>query len=298
MKVSFSVELKHKSGKQNFAVSLAKAMSRKGVKITSPKSSNIHLVFVNGIKRGGINVLRLDGALMNSNINSEAKNKKIRKTMKQCKGVIYQSKYSRNVCRKRIGHHKKSCIIYNGCNPQYFNNPYNHTRPYILAYSRWRPHKRLGAIIEGFLSSGVSQEYDLLIGGEVESKTSHKAVLYLGKVKYKKMMNIVAGSSFVVHLAYLDCCPNSVVESLVAGKPVLHSCSGGTGEIVKDSGYSVEDVPYKYNIIDLYNINLPDINKAIDGYKYLASNKITVDRPDLHINIVADKYIKYLRSFL
>lgn len=298
MKVSFSMELKHKSGKQNFAVSLAKAMSRRGIKITSPRSSHVHLVFVKGVKKGGINVLRLDGAWMNSKINSAAKNAKIRKVMKQCKGVIYQSKYSRKVCRKMIGHHKRSCIIYNGCDPKYFRNPHKHSKPYILTYSRWRPHKRLNAIVEGFLSSGVSQEYDLLVGGEVANKVNHDSILYLGNVEYKKMMNIVAGSTFVVHLAYLDCCPNSVVESLVAGKPVLCSSSGGTGELVRGSGYQISDVPYSYDVIDLYNIDIPDIDKVIKGYISLAASDKTVHRQDLHIDTVADQYIKYLRTLI
>ena len=84
----------------------------------------------------------------------------------------------------------------------------------------------------------------------------------------------------------------------MAGKPVLHSRSGGTPELVRDSGFAVDDEPYKYDIIDLYNSPAPDIGKIIEGYIALSNNKIEVNRPDLYIDTISDHYIQYIRSFL
>jgi len=294
VRVSFSVDLKPKSGKQNFAVQLAKAFRRKNVKITN-KNPQVNLVFVKGIKRGCKNILRLDGAWMNNKMNYKGKNKKITATMKQCDGVIYQSKYSKQVCEKFIGKHKRQIIINNGCNPSAFRDPYKHSKPYILACSRWRPHKRLSVIIEGFLLSGLSQNYDLIICGEVDHKKKHPSIIYMGRLSTKQIYKITSGCSFVVHLAYLDCCPNSVVESLVSGKSILFARSGGTPEIVKESGWGVDEKQYNFKAIDLYSPPPLSMESIVAGYQHLAKNKIEVKRPDLYINTIADQYIKYIR---
>lgn len=295
MRVSFSVELKPKSGKHNFAIQLANSLKRKNIKITN-KHPDVNLVFVKGIKRGCKNILRLDGAWMNSKMNYKSKNKKIASTMKQCDGVIYQSKYSKRVCEKFIGKHKKYAIINNGCNPAVFREKYKHKKPYILACSRWRPHKRLSVIIEGFLASELSSEYDLVVCGDPDIKIDHPAIIYMGRLGIKKIYQVTAGCSFVVHLAYLDCCPNSVVESLVSGKNILFAKSGGTPEIVQDSGVGINEEEYNFRAIDLYNPPVLSMDSIITGYKYLAKNNITVNRRDLYIDTISDQYIKYMRQ--
>ena len=51
----------------------------------------------------------------------------------------------------------------------------------------------------------------------------------------------IKGCIGTVHLAWIDWCPNSVVESIMAGKQVIHTNSGGTQEIVNGRGYQVKD---------------------------------------------------------
>jgi len=296
MRVSFSVDLKPKSGKQNFAIQLAEAFRRKGIKVTD-KKPNINLVFVKGARKGCKNILRLDGAWMNNKMNYKGKNKKIASVMKQCDGVIYQSKYSKKVCEKFIGKHKKMAIIHNGCHPDMFLEKHKHKKPYILACSRWRPHKRLSVIIEGFLSSGISNNYDLIICGEVnEAHVKHPSIVYMGRKNTKDVYKSTAGCEFVVHLAYLDCCPNSVIESLVAGKNVLFARSGGTPDIVGESGVGIYEEQYQFKAIDLYKPPKLSMDSIIAGYQHLAKNHIDINRQDLHIDTVADKYIHYIKT--
>jgi len=110
MRVSFSCQLKSDSGKQKFAIRLANELRKRHIKITN-KKPDINLVFIKGIKSGCKNVIRLDNAWMNSKINSQGRNRKIRKTMQKCDGVVYQGKYSKKVCQKFIGKHAQSVII-------------------------------------------------------------------------------------------------------------------------------------------------------------------------------------------
>lgn len=297
MRVSFSTELKPKSGKQNFAIRLAKEMKRQGVRVTD-KKPHINLVFVKGARKGCVNVLRLDGAWINNKMNSETKNRGIAKSMRQCKAVIYQSRYSRRVCRTFIGKVKRSKVIFNGCPPDLFGDKYQHPRPYVFACSRWRPHKRLKEMVEGFLESGISKDFDFLVcGADPTHVVKHPNVRYMGKRSIQEVQSIVAGCQFMAHLAYLDCCPNSVVEALVAGKRVLHTDSGGTPEIVGDSGFCVKDKPYSFKMIDLYNTPPLNMDKIVQGYVTLSSFDSVV-REDLYIRKTAEKYIAFMRSLL
>jgi len=295
MKVSFSCSLKPKSGKQNFAIRLAHAFRKYGVQITN--KSKINLVFVSGVKRGCKNILRLDNAWINSQINSKAKNKKITQTMRKCDGVIYQSQYSKKICQKFIGKHKKSTIIFNGCSPTVFKKKYTHSKPYILSFSRWRPHKRLKQTIEGFLNSGLQERYDLIICGNADYRVDHKAVIYKGRQSTFKMQQIVSGSKFIVHLAFMDCCPNSVVESLVAGKNILYANSGGMKELVGKSGVCIPDRSY-FKMIELYKPPHLNMEELVAGYRKIEQLETKPVRKDLFIDKVARQYISYMRKFL
>lgn len=296
MKVSFSVPLKPSSGKQNFAVALAHSFRKKGVKVVK-KNPDINLVFVKGVRKGCINIMRLDGAWINNKMNSKSKNEGIRKHLRQCHGVIYQSTYSKTVCQKFIGKLKRNTIILNGCDPTVFNTPYENPKPYLLCCSRWRPHKRLKVIVSGFLESGLQLDYDLVVCGDPDYTIDHPSVKYLGVRSRQDIFNITVGCSGIVHLAFLDCCPNSVVEGLVAGKNVLHTNSGGTHELVGPSGVCIEDGPFSFRMIDLYSPPALSMPAIVDGMKKIVQMPAVV-REDLFIDNVADQYIAFMRKFL
>lgn len=298
MKVQFSTSLTPDSGKQNFAIRLAVAMRNLGVRITD-KKPDINLIFVKSKPRKGcINIQRLDGAWIDKRIDSKAKNSSIARVSKQCHGIIFQSKYSKMVCEKFIYKPKKSIIIYNGCDPHLFSSPYIHNKPYIITYSRWRPHKRLNQIIDGFLASAFLDTHDLIVCGQTDYLVEHDSIKFMGKTTSEKTCNLVAGCDFVCHLAYLDCCPNSVVEALVAGKNVLHSNSGGTPELVRNDGVCIDEKPYRFEFIDLYNPPIITRDILVGSYNRMKTIKNPPPRADLFIDDTAKKYISFFESFL
>jgi len=295
LRISFSCKLKPSSGKQKFAIRIAKAMRKLGVKITD-KRPDANLVFVKGIKKGCVNIMRLDNAWINNKMNSVGKNSKINRTLRRCKGAIYQGVYSKKVCDKFIGRFKRKCaIIPNGCNPFEFNENFKHSKPYILAFSRWRPHKRLKDITVGFLESGLKKTHDLIVCGDPDFIVKDSSVIYKGRTGPKETNAFINGCDFVSHLAYMDCCPNSVVESLVCEKNVLYSDSGGMKELVGDNGYLIHDKPFKFKLIDLYNAPELNMDEIISGYNNILEVKSTV-RHDLHIDEVATKYIDFIKK--
>jgi len=296
LRVRFSCSLKPQSGKQNFAIRLAREMKRKHIKIVK-QNANVNLVFVKGIQNNCINILRLDNAWINCKMNAVGKNKKIRSIMKKCDAVIYQGKYSQRVCQKFIGKKRQYAIIPNGCDPSEFRNPYIHEKPYVLACSRWRPHKRLRAIALGFLESKLNTEFDLLVAGETDPVVKDQSIKYLGKIPNSSVIRLIAGCRFVSHLAFMDCCPNSVVESLVCGKPVLYANSGGMKELVGSFGFCVRDGKYDFTLIDLYSPPILDMAEVVRGYQSLVSMEHR-QCTDLFIGCIADQYIRFIRRIL
>jgi glycosyltransferase involved in cell wall biosynthesis len=83
-----------------------------------------------------------------------------------------------------------------------------------------------------------------------------------------------------------------VVESLAAGTPVLCSHNGGTSELVKDDGVTIqiEDDYVFGRRVPLYNPPKVDTNIIVEGIlKVLEMEKIET-REDLKISNVAQKY--------
>jgi len=294
MRISFSIPLKPRSGKHKFAMLLAKEMKRQGIKITD-KKPDINLVFLKGVKKGCKNIFRLDGVWMNTRMNLN-KNKGLRKTMKSCDGIVYQNEFCRKAGEEFLGKFKSYAVILNGSKmPEV--EPFKHDRPYLLSFARWRPHKRLKATTEGFLESGLQSKYDLFIlGKDPDYIIDHEAVKYLG-FQSKDLWSIILGCKFVVHLAYIDWCPNSVVESLIAGKNVLHSSTGGTKNVVRGNGIAVTDKPWDFKPIDLYSPPSLDMAELSQSY----NDMLELPFPEceyLSIEHTAKKYIKYCRKVL
>lgn len=301
MRISFSVDLIPTSGKQVFACRLAEAFRRKGVKVVE-KNANINLVIVKGTKEGCKNVLRLDGVWMNKRVDCKNKNIKLRNHVQNCAGVIYQNEFCKEASDRLLGKCRRpyACIS-NGIDPDIFEHrkPFQHSRPFFMAMCKWRPHKRLPTIVKAFLASGLDTDYDLLIFGDPDKKIKHKRVVYLGTKKNSFLLDALVSSVGTVHLAYVDWCPNSVIESVAAKKHVLHTDSGGTKLVVKGDGIRIkEQKPWDFSIIDLYKPPPLDIDQIAQGYRDLLNLPPIKTREDLHIDTVADQYIAFFRGLL
>ena len=295
MRVSFSIPLKPRSGKHKFAISLAKEMKRQGVRVTD-KRPDVNLVFLKGARKGCKNIFRLDGVWMNTRGNLN-KNKSLRKNMRLCDGVVYQNEFCRKAGEKFLGESKSYSVILNGSKVPDDVEPFKQVRPYLLSFARWRPHKRLKATIKGFLDSGLQSKYDLIIlGKDPDYIVNHSAIKYLG-FKSKDLWSIILGCEFVIHLAYIDWCPNSVVESIVAGKNVLHSSTGGTKDVVQENGIVVVDKPWNFKPVDLYSP--PDLDKIELSKAYNDMLELGYPQSDyLSIENSAKKYIEYCHKVL
>lgn len=304
MKVGFSKNTSAfdaPSGKHKFFIRLAREMESRGIKIDNKKPDvYVFLPSDRICPKARVNIVRLDGLIMNSRWNYKFKNKAIKKSIRLSDGVIYQGEFCREAYLNFLHVDKTPyAIIPNGVSPNEFCP--REVKNYFLANCKWRPHKRLKDVVKSYLRSlkmGVTA--DLIVTGEPDFKHSHPKIKYLGWVGRNKLKKLLAGAIASLHLSWLDWCPNSMVEAIVAGCPVIYTMSGGHPELGIGSGIGVKDTEWEYNVIDLYAPPPIDRDSVAEAMFFLENNKNRTypKRDDLDISVVCDKYLKFFEMVL
>ena len=272
----------------------------------------INLAIIEGpYVRGAKNILRLDGLYFDSeNQLTDKLNSPIFSCYDSFDAVIFQSEFSKKMYEAFRGERTPNFIIPNGV-PEYFS-PYTRENPYMhylrskyskvcIASATWRRHKRLEEVIEAFRDKSLEHVALVVLGGE-DYKLSVKSlppnVIMHENVKPQSLPPMYVAADAMIHLAWLDWCPNTVVEALACGVPVLCSHNGGTKELVKDNGVVVQlEETYKIGErVPLYNPPKVDTKQIVAGILEVLEHKTGFERPDLSIESVADNYISATQS--
>jgi glycosyltransferase involved in cell wall biosynthesis len=97
----------------------------------------------------------------------------------------------------------------------------------------------------------------------------------------------------MIHLAWLDHCPNTVVEALSQGTPIICSEQGGTKELVKEFGVILkESKSYNYELTN-YD-NPPPMNYA--NLKRLPEKNELGKHFDISIQRTLEDYLTFLKG--
>ncbi len=270
--------------------------------IYSSRRFDYNLAFISGkYQPGMINILRLDGLYFDTE-NTVGDNSKLNAPLKKAyyefDKIIFQSEFSKKMYFTHFGKTEKTYrIIYNGVPKEFSSTGPMYKYPFdktLICSSNWRAHKRLTAIIDGFREL-KSQNIGLAILGENITIDSRENIIVLGRIPPHKLPFYLRGADAFVHLSWLDWCPNTVVEALACGLPVLCGHNGGTKELVKDSGIIMEfEETYDFNKIKLYKPPMPDPKLVARGMSELLEWKKTIHRPDLSIDHIAKQYIDFI----
>lgn len=320
MRVAFSTDLYQTSGEPQggpniFGQRLKDTMRQLGeVKIVSPfESYDIILVIVSMppqlIRSGAMAVQRLDGIYHNLAQDNEALNRPIKEFFNIADGIVYQSQFSKKLVKTYFGEPKKNAketVIYNGADPKVFSKEGEkiaiHTRYNIITSSLWRPHKRLNDLVNGFLHlSDSNKDVGLFVLGKVENQIPHPNIYYIGDVSPSDLPIYYRSCDISAHLTWIDNCPNSVVEAIVAGLPVICTNNGGTKELVRDSGIILESEPeWDFKLCWLYQP--PKVNSELIASAVLKvlnnREQYIYPRDDLHINNTAKNYLQFFKQIL
>lgn len=225
-------------------------------------------------------VLRLDGIWFNSEQNYKEQNKLIEFSYRNADAVIFQSNFNKNLTESWFGEHKNSYVIHNAAdmkqieraNAAFWNNIFGKNTEVWSCASSWRPHKRLDENIKYFLEFAPNDAILAVAGkGSSSERLNNKfneRIKFLDELDYMSLLSLYKRSSTFIHLAYLDHCPNVVVDAQAAGCNIICSSSGGTFEIVEKGTIVIEN-DWDFKPCDLYK---PPVLK-FDNFNHLNMSK-------------------------
>lgn len=260
-------------------------------------------------------VQRIDGIYYDSATDYNGRNMEISNSHSIADGIIYQSAYSKTLIEKLLKPRKPSAkydVIYNGIEPDWTGEHVKHEGINITVTGKHRRHKRLKEIIELFLEYYKQYpESKLHIFGRLHDnkEVKHKDIKYYGHVERKHMVEVLKRTDFSIHLSKRDSCPNSVVEMIGVGIPVIttNNCGGATEMCQMAKGCIVVDGDGSYNDVDPVPHYGDKWNMLSDTLKHdllqamvdMTVNKRQVVLPiQLSAEYMAMKYIQLMKSVI
>ena len=275
-----------------FARRLAEALKKSG--LNHEAESNNRITLIKGTpKPKANNILRLDGLYFYKC----RENKDIFKAYEAFDHIVFQGKFCKDQYEAFTGTVRPHTTIRNGVDDAFFNPSTEIIKadnPVVVASAHWRRHKRLDEIVEAFSSPKLKNVELWVLNGKGFKKPVTENVKLLNNYPLPKLPGVLQSCTAMIHLAWLDWCPNSVVEGLASGLPVLCSHNGGTKELVKEDGIVIQlEEDYKIGTkLNLYSPPKVDINVVVKGVEELIEMPRIKSREDLKISNVALKYKK------
>jgi glycosyltransferase involved in cell wall biosynthesis len=290
-----NVNLNSNSGPNSFGQKLFKYMPSLGVSFSDNPGPDAYLCFIES-GRPTYNAplyQRLDGIYFNSEFDYETQNSNIKRTYNLAKGVIFQSQFNKELTFNYFGPHSNYAVIHNGADIDLINSvekiKIDKYENIWSCASSWRPHKRLSENIRYFLEHAGPND-GMIVAGKVDKKFKHERIHYVGELSTEKLFGLYKASKYFIHLAWLDHCPNVVVDAMACGCQIICSSAGGTKEIAGSDAIIIQEDNWDFSPIRLYNP--PRLN-----FTNQASNK-WYSNDDYDMISVSKKYYNFIKDDL
>lgn len=303
MKIHFdNVNFSSNTGPNAFAKRLASALYSKGHQISDANQKyDIMLSFIQQSKQhapGSRLVQRLDGIWFKPG-DFEIKNRGIKRCYNHSDLVIWQSAFDKQMALNYWDAPKKGCVIGNGIA---IDKVKEITFPAIkvlrskheilfVCSAFWHAQKRLKNNIELFshLRDSFYPSAGLIVlGSNPDYIVNDPAVYYTGHQPENIFREIFAASDWMIHLAWLDHCPNVVIESISQDTPVICSEQGGTKELVDQFGLILKEEK-EYNF-ELTNYDDPPSLDVTQIQAQLPDKKDLGNHANIDICSIAELY--------
>jgi len=294
-----NVNLSSRSGPNSFGKKIKKEFENTGHSVFSNISEfnsvlpDVQLSFIAANFKIAPIVQRLDGIYFNSEQDFNSLNAPIEATYQAADAVIFQSEFNRSLTAHYFGIKEKSFVIRNGTDLEIINsidpikndNLDNFENVWSCA-SSWRPHKRLKDNIGYFLE--MSQDSDCLIvaGNNPDHIISHPRIFYAGDLDWDTLISVYKRSKYFIHLAWLDHCPNVVVDARASGCHIICSSAGGTKEIAGNNSTIILEDDWDFTPTRLYKPPSMDFSNSQKS-EFLS---------DINIKNVSDLYLNVLNE--
>lgn len=246
-------------------------------------------------------LLRLDGIYFNSDQKYWEQNKPIKFAYDNADAVVFQSEFNKLLIEIWFGEHKNGHVIHNAADTHLIEKVSTDFCDKILpkgvevwsCASSWRPHKRLNENIRYFLEFAPADAILAVAGkGAASERLNHRfneRIKFLGELDYVSLLSLYKRSTTFIHLAYLDHCPNVVVDAQAAGCKIICSATGGTSEIV-NNGKIINEPIWNFAPIKLYEPPEMNFENMIE-----VTTEMSEDRKP-SIEKCAKKYYDIIRS--
>ena len=259
-------------------------------------SEHVRLSFITSSVHGsGLpSVLRLDGIYFNSEQRWHELNAPLEASYGSANAIIIQSEFDRRLITRYFGAHPNATVIHNGASADeirtiapYTSRQLDRFSDVWVTASAWRPHKRLTDNIAYFMEHAAGDACLVIAGSVAVQPFVDQRVIYVGDLSQERLWSLYRRASHLVHLAFLDHCPNVVVDARAAGCRIVCSSSGGTREIAGPDAIVIDDLDWDMRPIALYSPPSLDFSN-VGSNTHLDGN--------IDINYVAARYTNVLES--
>ena len=314
MKVAFNrLEDSPTQGPNIFVKRLSEALRQNKIDIVNARRPHdIHFITIQGSRRRADQfnakvVLRIDGIYHDSSRDSEGSNRGISDTYHHVDGIIFQANFAREMIYKHFGSPKRAkyeAVIHNAVDKKLFSPTgdkidfgYKHM---LVVSGRWQTHKRLSCMVDSFLALDRN-DVGLIVLGEVEKdkQINDNRIKYIGFVPPNELCKYYRSADAMLHFAYIDWCPNTVIESIASGVPVISTHNGGVPEIVRDSGIIIKsEADYDMQFIDFQKLPKVDTELAVTAINNVLEDKSSFvhERNDLYMDYCVSRYIDFFKK--
>ncbi len=188
--------------------------------------------------------------------------------------IIYQSLYIKNSWEEYAGIKKKNTIIYNAVNLDEFYPIGKESSILDLKVVAVEGTVQ-GELAMKALHSLTGYHFDIYgnLGTEIRNNIhsfQNKKIIFHGSIPRENIYKVFIGRKIYLCLEINPACPNSVIEALASGVPVVGYNSGSLLELVGDAGIILPyngGNPNKFEAPDCNNLNLA-IKKINENYNY------------------------------
>lgn len=292
-----NVNLNSSSGPNSFGKRLRTQILKSGESYSFVEDKpDVQLSFITASKKIAPLALRLDGIYFNTRQDWHSNNAPIKNSYDVADLIVYQSNFNKKLTEKFFGYSKNSVVIGNGTCLSCVSNIEPLQNKILDSFSEvwscsssWRPHKRLKDNVNYFLEKSPSDACLVVAGENPDYVIRDPRILYAGHiVGWENCISLYKRSKVFLHLAFLDHCPNVVVDARASGCDIIVSSSGGTKEISGKGSTVIDDLDWDFNPIDLYSP--PPLNFS----------KFHVNEIDTSIDIVkvAESYISSMKEII
>jgi hypothetical protein len=97
----------------------------------------------------------------------------------------------------------------------------------------------------------------------------------LGDLDIDDLLTVYSLSTYFIHLAYLDHCPNVVIDAAASGCHIICSSSGGTKEIAGDNCTILKEEPWDFSFIEEKEPPKLDYDKKLVDFFHVSPYTMT-----------------------